>query len=267
MKILIDTDLAKVPGATTVDNVTSITASSADAAFPVGNLRDDFRTNLWKAAAGVYTATLTLQVSKGSCVALLNTNATAITITAGSGDSYALESGYAMETGYALADDEVATIPAYFLPGDGGRIWGEHTPFVNPYVVKIEITAATPPSAGIVRAGVVEEFKDPQRGLGEGSTDFSIEKTMNNGADYYRLRNIVRNYDNLSILESRANAYRFKHLIFDTVGPRPLAMRLIQNVNVIDEEFVIFAKRLAPPHIQHQTIDWTSITFGLREVI
>ena len=260
MKIIIDTVLKD-------DNVTSITASSEDANFPVTNLRDDFTTNLWKAAAGT-SATITLQVSKGSSVELMNTNATAVVVTAGSGDSYSLEAGYSLESGYSVADDEVATIPVYDPDGVEGRFWADYSVFTEPHIVTIILTAPTAPSAGIVRAGNVEEFEDPSPGSKEGSIDFSIEKETNNGADYYRKRKVINTYDNLQIIETRANAWKFKHDIFDAVGPMPLAIRMVQSSNVTDHEFVTFAKRLEPPHVEpFFTPTHSRITFSLREVI
>jgi hypothetical protein len=266
MKIIIDTDLAKVPGATVVDNVTSCVASSADANFPDENLRDDFTTNLWKAASGT-TATITLQVSRGSAVMLMNTNATSVVIEAGSGESYANESGFAHEAGYVNADDEVAVIASYSLPGSGGRLWADYAEFTVPHIVTIALTAAAVPYAGIVRAGHVEEFRDPGRENSEGSIDYSVEKELNNGANYFRKRNVIRTYDNLSLFETRANAWKFKHAIFDAVGPKPLAMRIVQNASITDWEFVAFAKRSAPPQIDHLNAVYSRINFSLQEVI
>lgn len=259
MKIIIDTDLL-------TDNVTSCSADSEDAQFPASNMRDNFTTNLYKAASGL-TALITLQVSKGSAVELLNTNATAVVVTAGSGETFTLESGYSLETGYSLAEDAVAAIPVYSLPGAHGRLWAEYSAFSGPHVVKLALTAADVPSAGIIRAGVVQVFKDPEPSNGETSIDYSIEKELNNGADYFRKRNVVNVFDNLQMIETRENAFLFKRAIFDAVGPQPLAIRLVYNKYITDEEFVIFGKRVNPPHLEHLTRTKTRITFSLREVI
>jgi hypothetical protein len=262
MKIIIDTDSTTEP----YDNVTSCVADSEGANFPDENLRDDFTTNLWRAASGT-TATITLQVSKGSSVMLMNTNATSVVITAGSGGSYALEAGYSLETGYIKQDDEVAVIKSYSLPGVGGRLWADYSEFLGPHIVTLALTASAAPYAGIVRAGKVEEFNDPAIGLGEGSIDYSVEMELNNGANYFRKRNVIRVYDNLTLFETRANAWIFKHDIFDHVGPQPLAIRIIQNAAITDWEFVAFAKRTQPPTLEHITNTHTRINFSLQEVI
>ena len=263
MKVIIDTDSTTAP----YDNVTSISVDSEDANFPKENMRDDFTTNLWRAAAGVLTAKITLQVSKGSGVMLMNTNATSVVVEAGSGESCANESGWVYETGYANADDEVATISVYSLPGKGGRLWADYSVFTVPHIVTITLTAAAAVYAGIVRAGVVEEFRDPTWDLGEGSIDYSIERELNNGANYFRKRNVIRQYDNISIIETRANCWKLKHDIFDAVGPQPLAIRIIQNALFTDWEFVVFAKRASLPQINHINNAYSRVNFGLQEVI
>jgi hypothetical protein len=259
MKIILDTDLR-------TDNVISITASSEDASFPATNLQDDFTTNLWKAASGT-TATLTVNVSKGSALEIINTNATEMTISVGSGETYEDEAGWTIEDGYEYSADEVTSVTAENLPGSGGRIWVDYSEFSGAHVITIAITAATVPSAGILRAGLVQQFKDPAPGIQEGSADFSIEKELNNGADYFRKRNVVRTFENIEMVETRANAFKLKHDIFDAVGPEPLAIRLFDGANVTDDEFIVFAKRVSTPTIEHLTSTHSRITLSLREVI
>jgi len=262
MKIIMDTDSTTAP----YDNITSVVASSSDANFPVANLRDDFTTNLWRAASGT-SATLTAQVSKGKGLALYNTNATSITVLAGSGETYVNESGYVNETGHAYAADTVTVAAAEVLPGIWGRIWVDYTEILVPHVLTITLTAAAVPYAGIIRAGMVQTFKDPTREHEEGSEDLSIEKELNNGADYFRKRNVIRTFDNLSMIETRPNAWLFKHGIFDKVGPQPLAIRLFDGVNVDDAQFNVFAKRINPPKLTHLSSTLSRISFNLREGI
>lgn len=259
MKILIDTDLL-------TDNVTSYTASSSDASYPVANLRDNYPGNVWKAAGGT-TATIKLVVSKGSAVAMFNLNATAVAISYGAGEGYVNESGYANESGYTYLTDTAATVEASDLSGANGKLWAEYTEQTVPHIVTITLTAGAAPSAGILRAGNVEEFYNPGRdGMGEGSVDYSIKATMPNGANYFRKRDVVRTHTGLSMIETRANAFIFKHDIFDAVGPMPVAVRLAAD-SITDDELIAFAKRTNPVTIEHITSTLTRINFGLQEVI
>ena len=256
MKIILDTD-------TLTDNVTAVVASSENANFPATNLQDDFTTNLFKATGT--SVKLTFSVSKGQAIEILNTNATSATVTVGTGGDYELESGWSLESGYSLEDDESATV-VYSLPGSNGRLWADYTYRSTPHIVTVALSGSSVITAGIARAGVVQSFNNPKRKNKEGSDDLSIERELNNGAFYYRKRNVVREFSALQILESRANAWIFKHSIFDAVGPEPLAIKLIDNSNITDDEFVLFAKRTSV-ELEHINNERTLIHFGLKETV
>lgn len=258
MKIIIDTDLG-------TDNITSVTASSEDAEFPAESLLNDWPSDCWKAASGT-SATLTFEVSKGSAIELYNTNATEATVWAGSGESYTNETGYTLESGYSFTDDEVYTETTSDLPGVGGRLWSEYPEMMTPHIVKIMLTADTVPYAGIARAGMVEEFGNPKNSMKEGSKDYSIERELNNGADYFRKRSIVRTFGNLHFTETQEDAWKLKHDIFDAVGPKPLAIQLISDEPVPHDEFVLFAKRTTPPEISPGST-YYEVELSLKEVV
>lgn len=269
MKVIIDTDLARVPGAAVVDNVTGIVASSEDANFPATNLLNDYPTDLWKAASGVHQATLAVSVSKGEAIEVYNTNALNVVVSVRTGENMELETGFALETGFELVTDEYNATSVYSLPGYNGRLWADYDEMTAPHTVYITLTAAAGETvyAGIVRAGVVEEFRDPHYGLDEDSVDYSIEKELNSGSTYARKRNVVRTFNSLSTIETRANCHAFKHDIWDLVGPKPLAVRLVHEL-ITDWEFVLFAKRNSPPKIVHDVSSTHSrINFSLKEVV
>lgn len=261
MKILIDTDSTAAP----YDDVTAYTASSSDADYPAANMRDNYPGNVWKAASGT-SAIISLVVSKGSAIALFNTNATAVTIYYGAGEWYEDESGYAPETGYTYLSDPEATVDASDLSGANGKLWAEYTEQTLPHVVTIVLTAGAAPSVGVIRAGNVEEFRNPGYAMTEGSDDYSIVATMPNGANYFRKRDVARTHSGLSMIETRANAFIFKHDIFDAVGPMPMAIRLAAD-SITDDELIVFARRTSPVSIEHITSDLTRINFALQEVI
>lgn len=260
MKIIIDTDLG-------TDNVTSVSASSEDASFPASNMLNDFTTDVWK-ANGLNEAIITVLVSKGSAIEILNTNALTAEIVIGTGGDYEAESGYSLETGYELETSYDPISIVQNLPGSKGRLWADYQEFSTPHIIRVTLTAEVGETvyAGILRAGNVETFNDPLYSPKEFSTDFSIEKELNNGADYFRVRNIVRSFPALSIIETRENAFKFKLDIFDQIGPKPLAIRLAHK-KITDKEFVLFAKRISPPEVEYISSTLAKINFNLREVI
>jgi hypothetical protein len=260
MKIILDTD-------TGTDNITSVTANSEDAEFVDDNLLNNWTTDCWKAASGT-SAILTFEVSKGSAILIFNTNATSAVVWAGSGESFEWEADWAWETDWSWSNDEVATAVTYDLPGVRGRLWAEYPEFAGAHVVKVTLTAAAIPYAGIARAGVVQSFADPKYGMSEESKDFSIEKELNNGATYFRKRGVVRSYPKLELLDTRAKCFTLKHDIFDAVGPEPLAIKLIsETANITDDEFILFAKRIDSPEISHTTLTHSKVELSLTEVI
>jgi hypothetical protein len=262
MKIIFDKDSTS----TSYDNVQSFSVDSEDANFPKENLRDDFTTNVWRAEA--VTATITVNVSKGSAVEVLNTNATSATVTAISGEEYTFEAGWSFEATWAFAANvEVSAVMVYSLPGSGGRLWADYSEFAAAHVVTIELTAAENVYAGILRAGYVETFPDPALGMQEGSLDYSVEKELNIGANYYRKRNVVRQFSGLSLVDTRANIWSLKHDIFDAVGPQPLAIRIVSSTAITDWEFVAYAKCLENPQMDHISNDYSRLSFTLQEVI
>jgi hypothetical protein len=174
---------------------------------------------------------------------------------------------YALETGYTFEDTAIFATTAYDLPGTAGRLWGDYTEITTPHIIKVTLTSLSEITVGIVRAGIVQTFTDPAHGYTEDSIDYSIEKELNNGSNYFRKRNIVRTFSGLSLIDTRANCFIFKHDIFDAVGPKPLAIRINSNT-LPDDEFVLFAKRTEPPKIVHDVSKTHSrIKISLKEVI
>lgn len=172
-----------------------------------------------------------------------------------------------LEDGYTFEDSESYVTQTYSLPGTKGRLWADYPEITTPHIVRATLTASTTVEAGILRAGNVEEFKDPQYGLEESSEDYSTEEELNNGAFYFEVGNIVRVFEGLEMVETRANCHKFKHDIFDQIGPKPLAIRLAHKA-ITDWEYVLFAKRIDPPEIIHDAGAVNSrLKFNLKEVV
>jgi len=249
------------------NNVTAVSANSEDANYPATNLQNDYTKDLWQAAAGINEAVVYVTVSSGAAVALFNTNATSATITAGIAGNYQWEAGYSWEADVSWESSETVTA-TFNLTGDGGSFWADYAEITTSHLITITLTAAsgTDVNAGVVQAGAVNEFQDPRYGIDETSQDYSVELELNSGSEYYVKRDIARIMSNLQILETRANAFAFKHDIFDKAGPAPMAMR-ISTVIITEEEFIIFAKRLASPQIQHVSPDYSMISLAIKESI
>jgi hypothetical protein len=257
MKIIFDPDIKS-------DNITSVVASSSDTYFSVLNLRDDYTTNLWRTTSGATTGYIQAGVSAGSAVELLNTNATSATITVGTGGTYSLEAGGSNEAGYSLEANSSILSSVVNLPGTAGRLWAEFTNQTTPFIVRIDLVASSTLTAGIIRAGKVQQFNDPAPGFSETTKDFSIEMELNNGANYFRKRNTIRTFSNLQMIDSRTDAYIFKR-VFDGLGPKPVAIKLFDSQT--DSKYVIFAKRESLPQITHISNANSEMQLSLTEVV
>jgi hypothetical protein len=240
MKVIFDTALQS-------DNVTNISASSTYSGYPVSNMQDDYTTSLWRGGAGG-SGTLTVTISKGSSLAFINTNATSIGVTVSSGGGYTTKSN---------------------LTGVNGWFWLDYTYSGSSHTVTLSLTcdAAQYPCGGVLRAGSVITFNDPAPGITESSRDYSVEVPMSSGSVYSLKRSTVRSFSNLQITETKTNAFIFKYDIFDMIGPKPLAIRLVQNTNVTDAEMIIFAKRTSSPNLTFIKPTLVQINFDLEEVV
>jgi hypothetical protein len=237
MKIIYDT------ATYSSNNITSVSATNTDGSFPASNLLNDYTNYVWKATTN--TSVITADVSAGCAVALFNTNATSITLTGHSDEHFIEGLNY----------------------GPTGRYWGEYTQ--NNSAHQVVLTLSTSKSsilyAGILRAGNVSSYRDPAPGHTESSVDTSIEIESDNGVDYFRRRYVVRTFSNLNVIETRANAWLAKMVVFDSLGPKPVAIKLFSSP--IDANFVIFARRASPVQLTHIAPAWTGITFDLKEVV
>jgi hypothetical protein len=265
MKFIFDSTLGS-------DNVYSVAASNSDPSYPASNMRDDFPTNLWRSPSGYTSACVWAYCTTGCALELLNTNATSITMTIGTGGTYQIgtATGYSMsmENGYIFeTTNTTITSSVSNLPGTNGRFWADFPQQNQSFIIRIELTASSAVYAGILRAGNIFQINDPAPGHSESSKDYSIEMELNNGANYYVKRNVVRTFSNLNVIDSRSDAWTIKINCFDALGPKPVAIKMFDSANITDDEFVIFAKRVNPIQLTHISKNWTGITFDLKEVV
>ena len=205
---------------------TAISVTSADSNFPSDNLLDDKPSKLWKASSGTNTATITVTIdANAGAIALFNTNADTVTITA--------------------KDNGGATVKTQTFTLNGtrtyDRCWMEYTAQAAEHSATLELTSAvgTTVEAGIVRAGVLVDFKNPQYGLTESRLDYSIVRELNNGAMYTKKRNIVRSFS-LQIDMIRSSEFYDLCDIYDFYGPNPFAMLLAEDIQ--DSQWAVFGR-------------------------
>lgn len=199
------------------NKVSSIITTSEDASWPITNLLDNWPQNLYKAAVGVQTATLTIEMPIG-CAGfyICNTNADSGTLTITTMadafiEDHELSFGYCTYLGYLTATQQPETFK---------QIWQDYTYQTDSHKLVVELTTSEATlTAGILRAGITHEFKNPNSGLGESFIDNSIVKKVADGSKYVFRRDLLRKYSGTMFSEYdldyqafRDFALKFKHV-------------------------------------------------------
>ncbi|MFH2074368.1 MAG: hypothetical protein ABIJ57_03335 [Pseudomonadota bacterium] len=250
------------------DMITSITASEEDGSFPVANLSDDHPKKVWKGTSR--DAVLTVVASAGGALAVIATNATSITVAISSGQTLVWDTGIAWASGITWdTSGDQDTTELSTLPGDTtGALWSQFAAArTGSFSATVTLTAAAGDTiqAGIVRCGTANDYKDPQYGIAEGLVDYSIVKELNNGATYFRKRDVVRTFD-FKLLEDRdTDFYEFMLTVSKAMGPTPIAWRI--RGTATDNKWIVFARHEQMPKGRHSSPDNSEIFISLIEVL
>jgi len=229
------------------------TATSADANYPVTNLTDNnYRKKLWKAVASVQTATITVPISaNASVISLHNTNASSATVVAKDHGGIVVKTTNFILSGGSRTYD---------------RFWFEYATQTSSHTVEITLsTTATTVEAGIVRAGTLATFSNPQYGANQSPRDFSIKKQLRNGAVYTKKLEIVRAY---SYSMDLVRDTKFNDLIdlYNYYGPDPFAMLIDDEVGD-DNYWCLFGAFDSEPQGSHSYPSDSVVSISLLEAV
>jgi hypothetical protein len=231
------------------DAIYSVTAVTADSAYPAINLMNDLPQKYWKSTATT-TDGFTI-VTDGSTVNGLfigNTNGTSGTV--------------------AVKDvTEATTYETHALSGAYGRFFvaftSEYTAAVH---IVVSLTAATAVEvyAGICRAGAFVSLPDPGYGLKQQPQDFSIKQEMSNGGLNVIIRSMPRSY-NLSFIMTHAQVDSIQD-VYLARSSKPVAVLLSENIN-LDEQWCGFFHISDPPSCGYDYPLHTQVSCSLREAV
>lgn len=246
------------------DRIIACIASNEDSSYPDSNLLDEHPKKVWK-STGV-SATLTIDMSSGAALGIVNTNATGVNVSVVtaiilelSSDISALD-GLEMET---VPGD--GTVEATLLNTDTGDIWISWSAANSPIQVSVSLTStASPLYAGVVAGGDVFELSDPLYGLQETMVDYSVVKELSNGSLYYRRRDLVRQYSPTVMDDRDGTVLAFMRQIVRWSGPAPLMWRLTSLDN---SQWIVFARLTSPPAVTHNYPIYSTINFTVSEVV
>lgn len=258
------------------NKISAVSASSSDAEYPTSYLLDDHIKRPWKST--INTGTLTISVDGGSSgilgCGIFETNAIRAVITVRNNTDTA-------DIIPAVTYDTGATTWYGFITGDGDyfkNLWHEYSSATYPAVesqhkIRIALTASAGQQVyvGIVRAGKSKDFRNPQYGLKEGLKDYSIKKELNNGARYYRKRDIARTFSGQVMVDRDPDFYKFLHDVAQTAGGIPLAWLLYDDDSVLttneENRWAIFGYLDDMPAGTHDYYSHSQISFSITEAV
>lgn len=229
---------------------TDITADSENTSYPAINLFDNKPSKPWKAADGVTSATLTMDIDSGAKYLYIGkTNADEATVVIKNG------AGVTQST----TEFELTSGTRRW-----NRFWCGYTQLDEAHTAEITLeTASETVYAGIARAGPGIVTDNPKFGLKNAPKDNSIIQEMSNGALYIRKRDVVRNYRG-SLLISMSQFYALQDFYLAN-GPLPIAMLIAEGVN--DYQWCCFGHFIAPLDESYEYPDYGEMSIDILEAV
>lgn len=118
------------------------------------------------------------------------------------------------------------------------RFWQEYTSQGGAHTATIKLTTtATTIQAGVVKAGVAADFKNPRYGISEYPIDYSTVEELSNGAKYVKSKDIVRGF-NVTVNVVRASDFYNLWDIIVAYGRTPMAALMAEDI--IDSQWCVF---------------------------
>lgn len=242
------------------------------AEYPAVNVLDDHPKRRWQ--SGVRSATLRITAEAASrAIAVFGTNAETIQVSTQTGLDSAWGVGSASSAWAAGAqwfDGDIESVPILYELSDSGvgTLWAEYGAFDGAHIVNLDMVAPEGETvyAGVVRSGPVIEFPDPSAEPVEGLIDYSIQRELNNGAVYTRVRDIVRTFSFSVLMDRKTEFYTLMKTIIQGHGPRPLSWALLGGT-VAEWDFVVYARVQAMPSGTYRMLEYVDVNIELIEVL
>lgn len=180
---------------------------------------------------------------------------------------------FSIETGDAIASSTInlSGVDTYLeLISDTGEHWtsmgydfGYQSARRN-IVITLDTGTADDVYAGVIRAGMVSRFPDPQYGLRESFVDYSIVQDLNNGGLYVRDRDIARTFSCSLLLARDREFYDFVRSVAGKIKKNPIFWWVTDLEN---HDWIVYAHISNPPAGDHRHYAHSLVSFDLTERI
>lgn len=248
------------------NKITSVSASSENASYPASYVLNDSPKRVWKGDS-VDTATLTCSTTGAiDTLAIFNTNAEGVSITISDPNEFQWEATELLWSEISWVSVTTSVSFEIDSQANNSAIWGTFDAISAPVDVSITLATATGTviQAGVVVIGSATEFKNPFYGMSQGLVDYSISEQLQNGAWYYKQRDIVRSFGCQITLERDNDFYTFMNSLARDHGLAPKAWRVTDKDSF---EWVVYARFDDMPQGSHSYPSHSPINFSLIEVI
>lgn len=247
-----------------VDLIESVTASNADAEYPITSIQNLHPQDIWKGTST--TATLTFVVTGGtsSALAIFNTNATSITATLSNPNEFEWD-GITWD-GLTMEEVNTTLTATSDLDGSTGS-WMVQWQAVNA-AIQVEVVLTNDNGetiqAGVALAGELYEYSGPSYGLKEGGFDESILTKLSNGAVDIKDGDAGRTFDLTCNIARDTSFHEFMSEVFLVVKSRPTVWLITDLSN---SRWLVFARMQKTPIGNHSTYERTKLSLKLTEVV
>ena len=230
------------------DYMNNVVASTENPNYPGSNVENDHANEVWKATTNI--ARLTCSVNAlAEVIAVANINATSIIVTlriVGAinwSDNINNGIDWSADENVGIVWENTPDVEATYDISSSklGQLWATWTPKTVRIDVLIDFTSAsgTVVQVGVVRAGLVKSYRDPEHGIREGLNDYSIRKRYNSGGLYTLAGDSERTLA-FRIFETREQVWAMMYDVIRPAMPGPIFVRCT-DVYVSDWEWIIFA--------------------------
>ena len=251
--------------------ISSLTASSAAAAYPVTNLQDSSPKRPWQAATSSVTyATLDVRTT-GVTGALALIGVVADSVYVRVVDPTGIVWGASVTWPEVVWDTSPGAMAVTYetVNGDGYQnIWVAYPQFDSPVTIRVELRKNTGNPAtitcGVLQCGQPLEFPGILYPLGEGLEDYSVFHQLSNGATYIKQRDRVRVFSGQMRIERDTYWDSYMRDLARIYGGEPLLYHLAPPWG---DSFVIYARLSAMPSGSHDYPTHSVIGFNLTEVL
>ena len=252
------------------NSINSISATSANSAYPVANLLNETPKKKWKAAdATVNMATISLQTSgRTGAIGIVGIQASAAEVRISDPNGIVWNNVVWNNVVWESSPDAVSVSYSWQNRGDDfATLWVDFQQFEASVEIEIDLYKSefepTPIAAGVLMVGQVFTFPDPKYGLSEGLHSYGIYRELSNGAFYRKERDIVRTFSGRWLMDRISEMVSFVRDIARFYGFAPMMMKLTEGPG----EWIVYGRLQQMPSSTHDHLSHSGVEISIIEVI